>query len=116
MNIAIAMAGFGLSLVISIVSLTAVVVTMKNNVTRLSEHDAKQEEREVQAAKELTELLVLLKSFMASQTEINRTVEMALTGVLNQMREMEKRTVESSTVVSLLTEVLKKGGRFQIEP
>lgn len=108
-------AGFALSLLVSIISVTAMVITMKNNIARLNEKDqehkdreAKREKDEDEAADQVREMFVLLKEFIARQTEINKVVEMGLTGVINQLRDMEKRTVESSTVVSLLTEVLKK--------
>lgn len=108
MNSAIALGALGFSVLTSIIALTTVFVTMKNNVTRLEERDKEQCEREEKAARELTELLVLLKTFMAEQSQINKTVEIALTGVVNEIREMRTRTVESATIVSLLTEVLRK--------
>ena len=108
-------AGFALSLLVSIISVTAMVITMKNNIARLNEKDqehrdreAKREKDEDDAADQVREMFVLLKEFIARQTEINKVVEMGLTGVINQLRDMEKRTVESTTIVSLLTEVLKK--------
>lgn len=112
----IAIAGLCFSFLTSIMAVVAMLVTMKNNVSRLNERTDKQDQKEDAAAKELTQLLVLLKTFMAEQTQINKTVELGLTGVIRQLAEMEKRTVEASTVVSLLTEVLKKGSQFQIQP
>lgn len=99
---------FALSLCISLISLTAVLVTMKNNVTRLTEREKQQDVRDEAEAREMRDFIILLKSFISTQTEVNRTVELALAAVVNQLRDMEKRTVESATVLSLLTEVLKK--------
>lgn len=104
----VAVGSLVLSLAAAMVSVTAMVVTMRNKVVNLEKRDAEQERREERAAEEVKEVLVLIKSFIAEQTQINKTVEAALTGVIGQLREMEKRTIEASTVVSLLTEVLRK--------
>ena len=98
-----------LSTLAAVVSSTAMVVTMRQRVVSLERSDEKQEQREERAAAEVKEVLVLIKTFIAEQTQINKTVEAALTGVIGQLREMEKRTIEANAVVSLLTEVLKKG-------
>lgn len=116
MNSTLAIVGIAISLLTSVIAVTAVIVQMKTNVTSLGENDRKHAEREEKAAREVTELLVLLKSFISAQTEINKTVEMGLTGVVTKLQEMEKRTVEASTVVSLLTEVLKRKPGVAIEP
>lgn len=104
----VAVGSLVLSLAAAMVSVTAMVVTMRNKVVNLEKRDAEQDRREERAAEEVKEVLVLIKSFIAEQTQINKTVEAALTGVIGQLREMEKRTIEASTVVSLLTEVLRK--------
>lgn len=108
MNQWISLAGFVLSMAIAVISVTVVIVQMRTNVDRLTKHEESQELREERAARELTELLVLLKTFTAEQTQINKTVEAALSGVIDELKQMERRTVESSTVVSLLSEMLKR--------
>lgn len=112
----VAIAALAFSALTSIIAITAVIVQMRTNVERLTKRETEHEEREDKAAREVTELVVLLKTFIAEQTQINKTVEFALTGVINQLREMEKRTVEASTVVSLLTEVLRKAKGIELAP
>ncbi len=111
-----ALAGLTLSLLTSIIAVTAVIVQMRTNVQRLNEREKTQEAREDAAGRELAEFITILKSFMAEQTVINKTVAAALDGVVKKLSDVEKSTVESSTVVSLLTEVLRKGTGFRIEP
>lgn len=107
-----------LSALTSIVAITTVIVQMRSNVTRLQEQGKNQNDREERAAREVTELIVLLKTFIAEQTQINKTVELGLGSTIRKLEEMDKRTVETSTVVRLLTEVLKKteGRGLSIEP
>jgi hypothetical protein len=110
MNLAtgVALGGLALSLVTSIIAVTAVIVQMRTNVNRLNDREKTQDAREESAAKEIAEFIGILKAFMAEQTVINRTVSVALDGVVRKLEEVQKSTIESSTVVSLLTEVLKK--------
>jgi uncharacterized coiled-coil protein SlyX len=110
MNIgtALALAGLTLSLVTSIIAVTAVIVQMRTNVQRLNDREKTQDAREDAAAKEVGEFIGVLKAFMAEQTIINKTVSAALDGVVKKLEDVQKTTIESSTVVSLLTEVLKK--------
>lgn len=110
MNIStgLALAGLAISLITSIIAVTAVIVQMKTNVQRLNDREKTQDAREDAAAKEVAEFIGVLKAFMAEQTVINKTVSAALDGVVRKLEDVQKTTVESSTIVSLLTEVLKK--------
>jgi multidrug resistance efflux pump len=110
MNQAIAIIALALSLLTSIVGVTAVIVQMRANMATLSKQADQQETREEKAAKELSELFVLLKSFIAAQTEINRTVELGLRGAITKLEALDKRTAEASAIVELLTAALKQTG------
>lgn len=103
----LAIIGVCISLLGSVVAITAVIVQMKTNMASLSKQDDRQEQREDKAAKEVSDLLVLLKSFISAQTEINMASSKALEAVVRKLEDLEKRTVESSSVVTLLAEVLK---------
>jgi hypothetical protein len=111
-NNALAIIGLALSLLTSVVAVTAVIVQMRTNMGTLSEQTKKHEEREDRAAKDVAEMFVLLKTFISEQTVTNKMVNMALESCIKKLEEMDKRTVESATVVSLLTEIL---GRKSVE-
>lgn len=106
MNPAMSIIALALSLLTSVVAVTTVIVQMKTNMGNLAEKNRKQEERDEAAAKDVAEMFVLLKEFMATQTIINKMVNAALESLTKKIEEMDKRTVESSAVVSLLGEII----------
>jgi uncharacterized protein (UPF0147 family) len=97
-----------ISLLTYVVAVTAVIIQMRTNLGNLAEKNEKQEQREDKAARDTAEMFVLLKSFIAEQTVINKTMTMALEGTIRKLEEMDKRTVESATVVSLLSEIMSR--------
>jgi tRNA C32,U32 (ribose-2'-O)-methylase TrmJ len=99
------------SLLVSFATGIAVIVTMKSNLQQVGKNQDSQSEAEKKTAREVVELLVTLKEFMAAQAVINKQVSSLLDNVVQEMAEVSKRTVEASTVVSLLTEFLKKGNK-----
>jgi hypothetical protein len=105
-NAALAICGLALSLLTSVVAVTAVIVQMRANMDTLKTQAKAHDDREDRATAEIRDLLVTLKSFIAEQTQINKTWAMAMEGAIRKLEEMEKRTIESSAVVALLTEVL----------
>ena len=106
MNNAVSIIALALSLLTSVVAVTTVIVQMKTNMGNLADKNRKQEEREEAAAKDVAEMFVLLKEFMATQTITNKMVNFALESLTKKIEEMDKRTVESSAVVSLLGEII----------
>lgn len=108
MGSVLSLIGLVISIITAVVAVTAMVVQMKTNVQTLAKQDERIQIREDNAARELTELLVMLKSFIAQQTHINESVAETLAGVVASMSSVEKKTVENSTIISLLTEVLKR--------
>jgi hypothetical protein len=106
MNNAVSIIALALSLLTSVVAVTTVIVQMKTNMGNLADKNRKQEEREEAAAKDVAEMFVLLKEFMATQTVTNKMVNIALESLTKKIEEMDKRTVESSAVVSLLGEII----------
>jgi len=106
MNNAVSIIALALSLLTSVVAVTTVIVQMKTNMGNLADKNRKQEEREEAAAKDVAEMFVLLKEFMATQTITNKMVNVALESLTKKIEEMDKRTVESSAVVSLLGEII----------
>lgn len=122
----IAIIGLILSMLTSIIAVTTVIVQMRTNLGNVEMATKRHEEREDKAAKDVAEMFVLLKSFIAEQTVTNKMVNLALEGTVKKLEEMErrtgealentikklmemdKRTVEASTVVSLLTQILKE--------
>ena len=104
-----------LSVLMSVVAITAVIVQMRSSVRALEASETRQALKDQQTSKDLTELLVLIRSFMAEQNVINKTVTDALRALLNKMEEVEqagrvteKKTIESGVLVGLLADVLKR--------
>ena len=104
-----------LSVLMSVMAITAVIVQMRSSVRALEASETRQALKDQQTSKDLTELLVLIRSFMAEQNVINRTVTDALRALLNKMEEVEeagrvteKKTIESGVLVGLLADVLKR--------
>jgi hypothetical protein len=108
MNTALSIVALALSLLTSVVAVTAVIVQMRTNMGTLSEQHKKQEAREDAAAKDVADMFVLLKSFIAEQTVTNKMVNLALESTIKKLEQMENRTVESSAIVELLTKVLER--------
>ena len=108
--------GLALSMVTTIVAVTVVIVQMRASVATLSREEERRQTREDAAAKEVTEFLVLLKSFISAQTEINRKVEAALNGVCRQVEGLEQHIQQASAIKELLLEIIKKKGIASIEP
>ena len=104
-----------LSVLMSVMAITAVIVQMRSSVRALEASETRQALKDQQTSKDLTELLVLIRSFMAEQNVINKTVTDALCAPLNKMEEVEqagrvteKKTIESGVLVGLLADVLKR--------
>lgn len=104
-----------LSVLMSVMAITAVIVQMRSSVRALEASETRQALKDQQTSKDLTELLVLIRSFMAEQNVINKTVTDALRALLNKMEEVEqagrvteKKTIESGVLVGLLADVLKR--------
>lgn len=112
MGNALSIIALAISLLTSVVAITAVIVQMRTTLGNLAEKTLKQEQREDKTARDTAEMFVLLKSFIAEQTVINKTMTMALEGTIRKLEEMDKRTVESATVIALLSEIL---GKRQLE-
>lgn len=112
----IGLIALAVSLLTSVVAVTAVIVQMRTNVECLTRENGRREEREDSAAKEVHEFFALLKSFIAAQTEINKQVEIGLTGAMDKLAELQHQVNESETVKELLIEIVKKKGAVSIEP
>lgn len=108
--------GLGLSILTTVIAVTVVLTQMRANVDALSREEGRRQAREDAATKEVTEFLVLLKSFIAAQTEINKKVEQALTGVMQQVDGLQTHMQQALAIKELLVEVLKKRGSLNIEP
>ena len=115
MSTGLTIAGFCLTLLTSIIIVTTVIVQMKTHVATLSKEADKREEREEKASSEVHEFFVLLKSFIAAQTEINKAVEVSLISTTNKLQDLQHQIVENSQVRDLLIEALKRRG-VAIEP
>ena len=107
---AIAIISLALSLLTSVVVVTTVIVQLRTNMDSLSKETGRREDREEQANKEAREFFVLLKSFIAAQTEINKAVEIGLTGAMDKLQTLQRQMNESETVKQLLIELVRKKG------
>ena len=111
-----------ISILGSVVTVTAVIIQMKSNITRLEGSDSKRLAKEEAIDKQVMDLIVMLKEFMGVQSQVNvnvanqlenqsntnERVAQVLTDVVSRLASMEHSTVESGQIVSLLTEVLKQ--------
>jgi hypothetical protein len=115
-----------ISILGTVVTVTAVIIQMKSSITNLKDRDSERDKREEKERlerekkesdvdRQVVDLLVMFKSFVSAQTELNVTVKgfmQAQTNInermLTEVSQMTKATVEGSQVISLLTEVLKK--------
>ena len=107
------------SVLMSVVAITAVIVQMRMSVEALEKFEIKQSAKDERTTKDLTELLVLIKSFMAEQSVINHTVTEALSSVVHKLEDAEKKisetehkSIESTMLVNLLADLLKRKGCF----
>lgn len=127
MNIAISMIALGLSLITSVIAVTTIIVQMRSTVAAINKENERKEarddkesdrrqHREDQATKEIQEFFLLLKSFIAAQTEINKQVETGLIGAMDKLQDLQKQMNESETVKQLLIELVKKKSPISIEP
>ena len=105
----------GISILGTVVTVTAVIIQMRSSLGDLRERNAKREEKEAEIDKQVVDLLVMFKEFVGAQAELNITVKgfmQAQTDInarmLSEVAQMTKATVEGAQVISLLTEVLKK--------
>lgn len=111
-----------ISILGSVVTVTAVIIQMKSNITRLEGSDSKRLAKEEAIDKQVMDLIVMLKEFMGVQSQVNvnvanqlenqsntnERVAQVLTDVVSRLASMEHSTVEAGQIVSLLTEVLKQ--------
>jgi hypothetical protein len=123
-----------LSLLTTVGAVTAVIVQMRASVATLSRDDDRREKREQEAdkrrqdredsaTKELRDFLVLLQSFISAQTEINKKVEAALTGTINEiadirdhLADIKQHVAQGLATKELLIEMVKKIRGVSIEP
>ena len=103
-----------ISILGSVVTVTAVIISMKSSLGDLRERNSKREHKEDEIDKQVVDLLVMFKEFVGAQAELNVTVKgfmQAQTNInermLTEVAQMTKATVEGAQVISLLTEVLK---------
>lgn len=103
-----------ISILGSVVTVTAVIIQMKSSLGDLRERNSKRESKEAEIDKQVVDLLVMFKEFVGAQAELNVTVKgfmQAQTTInermLTEVAQMTKATVEGAQVISLLTEVLK---------
>lgn len=99
----------------TVVTVTAVIIQMKSNVSDLRVRDEKREKKEDEIDKQVVGLLVMFKEFVAAQTELNVTVKgfmEAQTSInekmLDEVSHMTKTSNEGMQIISLLTEALKQ--------
>lgn len=111
-----------ISILGSVVTVTAVIIQMKANITRLEGSDSKRLAKEEAIDKQVMDLIVMLKEFMGVQSQVNvnvanqlenqsntnERVAQVLADVVSRLASMEHSTVEAGQIVSLLTEVLKQ--------
>ena len=88
--------------------MTISITTMKSQVAFLAKQQDELKAQDANGLKELTELLVLVKAFIAEQTVINRTVAQALDGMIHKIEMAEKAATEAGAIHALLGEIVSR--------
>ena len=104
-----------ISILGTVVTVTAVIIQMKSTINTLQTNDGKREKREDDIGKQVVDMLVMFKEAFARQAELNITVKGFMEAqtdinqkLLTEVGHMTKATAEGSQVLSLLTEVLRQ--------
>lgn len=107
--------GVGLSLLISIVSVVVVISNLRSNVDTLNKQEDRMTDKIDAAVKDLTDLLVVVKSFISEQAVVNKTVAKTLEGVVERCETCRDFTGHQDGLAKLLVEVLKHKRIVNIE-
>ena len=107
--------GTALSLLTSIVALTVVITQMRSNLAVLQQREEQLSTKNAKTFQDITDLLILVKTFIAEQTEINKHVSATLEGLCSKLDCTERRAVEAGAVVDLLQEIIKRNKPVSIE-
>jgi hypothetical protein len=97
----------GLSLLLSIVSIVVVITNLRANVDALNKQEERMTEKLEESTKDITNLLVEVKSFISEQTTINRFVSKTLEGVVDRCVDCRDQSVHQDGVAALLAEMLR---------
>src|ERR1035437_8388394 len=115
MPLAISVIGIALSLVGSIVAVTVALTQMKSNINFLDKQQKKSEDEDaaahdkmestdVHAVRQISELLVFVKAFMAEQAVVNKVVSETMQGLVRHLDAVEPRVTEAAPVSCFLAE------------
>lgn len=103
-----------ISILGTVVTVTAVIIQMRSNLGDLKDRSSQREKKEEEIDKQVIELLVSFREFVAAQAQLNVTVKGFMDAQTNinqqllvEVGHMTKATTEGSQILSLLTEVLK---------
>lgn len=106
---------FLLALVIAVVSVTAVIIQMRANISTLKERDSERARKDDEIDKQAVDMLIAFKEFVACQSKMNVITEAFMKAqtdinqkLLVEVGHMTKASTEGSQVISLLTEVLRQ--------
>ena len=111
----IGLIGTALSLITSLVALTVVITQMRSNLAVLNQREEQLTTKNAKTFQDITDLLILVKTFIAEQTEVNRHVSATLQSMVNKLDDTERRAVESKAVVDLVQEIMRRNKPVNIE-
>ncbi len=104
-----------ISILGTVVTMTAVIIQMRSNLGTLTERDRAREAKEVEIDKKVVDLLMSFKEFVAVQSQLNITIKGFMEAqtdinekLLSEVAAMVKASAEGSQIISLLTEVLRQ--------
>ena len=99
--------GVCVSLLTSIIAITVVVANLRSSVDMLNKQEERLTGKNEQMLRDQTELLVLVKAFIAKQAVINEQVAETLKTLREKLEGTERSAGESNSMMGLLAEVLK---------
>jgi hypothetical protein len=104
--------GTALSLVTSIIAITVVITQMRSNVDALKDQETRLVVKNEAVVKDLVDLLVLVKSFIAEQAVINKMVARTLDEMVSKFDKHQYQGSDTDTraAIGLLADVLKQRG------
>ena len=100
--------GTALSLLTSIVAVVVVLTNLRANVDALNKQEARMTAKIEGSTKDISNLLVEVKSFVSEQTVINKFVAASLQGVMSRCDRCRDQSTQQYGVAMLLAEMLKQ--------
>ena len=107
--------GSAVSLLVSFSAIVVVIANLKSNVDALNKQEERMTAKIEDSTRDITHVLVEVKSFISEQTVINKYVAKSLESVVNRCEECRDQGTQQDGVAALLAEILKHKKIVDIE-